>query len=626
MAAKLLLSLLALSPVLVASEPAPLVFLDPNLPVPGIDEGEHTFSLRHLLHHGTFRYPQMLKRLDVLPDTLVATEDTQTLRSRPTFKASSKVKKATRLQDRSKDVMETHLLNHRMGKFSTFGVDAWISEPVRQPNITDKATVVALSKVAADAYIEVQGTDDWLDVGTPYNVSKDFGWQDQGLRGHIFADETNSTVIIGLKGTSSAVFDGAETTTNDKINDNLLFSCCCARVSYLWTPVCDCYSGTAYTCNSVCLRDALMDEDRYYRAALQLYYNVTHMYPSAQVWVVGHSLGGALSSLIGQTYGIPAVAFEAPGEALASNRIGLPLPPGSSRQTDAIPVYHFGHTADPVFMGTCNGVGSLCSIGGYAMESRCHAGMECVYDTVGEKGWRIGLGYHRIQSVVRDVIEAWETVPECKFEPDCMDCFNWNFVTGNETKTTTTTKPTTTTTTTCKTPGWWGCRDLTITTSPTTTATITTTTCSSYGWFGNCLDPITTTAVISPTTITTPASTSAIPTPTSTITSTDTCSHRGWFGGCLDPETPSATPTPTTTPCLTPGRLWGCRDPVPETTTTLPTTTGEGSGEAQETGTPRRPGCDAYEMKCADRALWGFGWCRQWELVPSCDPLLSNEL
>jgi putative lipase involved disintegration of autophagic bodies len=40
----------------------------------------------------------------------------------------------------------------------------------------------------------------------------------------------------------------------------------------------------------------------------------------------GHSLGGALASLLGVTFGAPVVAFEAPGEKLASKRLHLPIP------------------------------------------------------------------------------------------------------------------------------------------------------------------------------------------------------------------------------------------------------------------------------------------------------------
>lgn len=50
------------------------------------------------------------------------------------------------------------------------------------------------------------------------------------------------------------------------------------------------------------------------------------MYPNANIWLTGHSLGGGLSSLIGATFGVPVVAFESPAERLASQRLHLPRP------------------------------------------------------------------------------------------------------------------------------------------------------------------------------------------------------------------------------------------------------------------------------------------------------------
>jgi len=41
-----------------------------------------------------------------------------------------------------------------------------------------------------------------------------------------------------------------------------------------------------------------------------LYNNITSLYPNANTWVVGHSLGGSLASLLGVTFGVPVVAFE----------------------------------------------------------------------------------------------------------------------------------------------------------------------------------------------------------------------------------------------------------------------------------------------------------------------------
>ena len=264
----------------------------------------------------------------------------------------------------------------------------------------------------------------------------------------------------------SAVFDGAETTTNDKVNDNLFFSCCCAEQGhFLWRKVCDCRSKT-YTCNQTCIVEALRDENRYYRASINLYGNVTELYPNSSVWVTGHSLGGSVGSLLGMTFGLPTITFEAPGDALPTTRLGLPAPPQSVlgapqtwRNTGA---YHFGHTADPVYMGTCNGFFSSCTIGGYAFESQCHTGYRCVYDTVGDKGWRADIRTHQIINVISNVLEVYDTVPACEPDDECVDCSNWRFFESNRSTITTTTSLSTSTsasrtrTSICKTPGWWG--------------------------------------------------------------------------------------------------------------------------------------------------------------------------
>jgi lipase ATG15 len=374
----------------------------------------------------------------------------------------------------------------------------------------------------------------------------------------------------------------------------LFFSCCCAQQGqWTWHQVCDCATST-YSCNNTCVAKALREESRYYAAARELYSNVTELYPDSTIWIVGHSLGGAVSSLLGLTYGLPVVTFEAVPEALAATRLGLPIPPGSdatapqTRQNTG--AYHFGHTADPIYIGTCNGATASCSFAGYALETACHTGSECVYDVVADKGWRVGIGTHKIRAVISDVILKYDEVPECSMTPECRDCAQWKMYESNGTETTTTSRSTTTTrtrtrTSTCETPGWWGCLDTTttgVTSHTTTTSSLSTSTCKTPGWFG-CKDKTTTTSKI---------------TTTSVVTMT--------------------TATPTTT-CETPGRWWGCWDgdgddmttttgPAPGTRTQPPITKGPTSATSVAAPTSSAPSKDGQCL----RRNW-FGRCKEWE-------------
>ena len=523
----------------------------PNTSLPS--SRDHEFTLRHVFHHGTYEYPNLHKRLDVRPeDVLKVTKekgDVQALTG--PLHARSRQIPIQRLSDRRMSIVQNLVSSARLtGLPPSLDPSAWILDEVLAPNVTDKETVISLALMAANAYTEEPGTGEWEDVNGGFNYSDSFGWEGDGLRGHIFADEGNSTVVVALKGTTPAVFDGAGSTTKDKINDNLFFSCCCAQGGhYLWRQVCDCASS-AFTCNQTCLIKALRRENRYYQAATELYGNVTELYPHSNIWLAGHSLGGSVSSMLGLTFGLPVTTFEAPGEALAAARLGLPAPPDShpnapqSRQNTG--AYHFGHTADPIFMGSCNGATSGCTLGGYAMETQCHTGNVCIYDTVNDNNWRVSISYHKIRSVISDVMRAYDNLPECVQDTECVDCFNWKYFESNGSDTTTTSSSSSSTTSqtrtsTCRTPGWWGCRDETTTTTTTsqtiltTTLTSTTVTCKSYGWFGGCLDSSTTTIK------TTQTGTTGLPTATTTSTEknasrTHPCQHRSWFGWCKDAQ------------------------------------------------------------------------------------------
>lgn len=97
----------------------------------------------------------------------------------------------------------------------------WTQDRLRIPNITDRNTVVSLAKIANDAYIKIPRTEDWLELNSLWNVTNDFGWEENGIRGHVFANKNNNSVIIGLKGTSPPSYSSG-TGANDKSNVCLL--------------------------------------------------------------------------------------------------------------------------------------------------------------------------------------------------------------------------------------------------------------------------------------------------------------------------------------------------------------------------------------------------------------------
>ncbi|KAI0288839.1 Alpha/Beta hydrolase protein [Russula brevipes] len=231
---------------------------------------------------------------------------------------------------------------------------------------------------------------------TPHH--KPVGWEpdDDGF-GYVFATDDNSAVVLSVKGTSPRRKD-----------NNLLFSCCCARINWSWTTVCDCYRS-GWKCNQNCLEDALIEESLFYPIGTNLYNNITFMFPNANIWVIGHSLGGSLASLLGATFGV--------------------LVPSTHHIT------HVWHTADPIAMGTCNGVLSSCAIGGYAMESRCHFGNIIEYDTVSNLSWSVDVRTHAIAQMIEKVlsqpwaaaVELGREVPPLKRQDDCVDCYKWDF-------------------------------------------------------------------------------------------------------------------------------------------------------------------------------------------------------
>ncbi|KAI4622189.1 hypothetical protein J4E83_004929 [Alternaria metachromatica] len=379
------------------------------------------FTLRHLLDHGAGRPGPRARRFDVTPERFaVAGIDSRigpfTIKSAPV----------------------------KIERPALRGYDAqipmspmWIAEDIPGPDVTDKNTVISFANMSEDAY--KVGPDDagWMDVDGHYNSSVPFGWDDSGIRGHVFSDDTNSTIILAVKGTTVAMFEGDGTSVHDKENDNLYGSCCCGQGgTYLWRKVCDCQTGT-YSCDEQCVKNELRKPNRYYAATVELYQEVVKIYPDAHIMTTGHSLGGVLASLIGLQHGIPAVTFEAYPQALAAKRLGLPAAGDVAPLRKNTGGFHFGHTADPVYMGTCNGATSFCSIGGYAFETLCHTGKKCPYDVVKDWGWRQNTQTHSLRYAIDNVYMKYDEAAKCQEEDvGCVDCYLWKFENGTKTTTT----------------------------------------------------------------------------------------------------------------------------------------------------------------------------------------------
>lgn len=291
-------------------------------------------------------------------------------------------------------------------------LDTFIDFKDSYPNVRDSETVLTFGRMAQIAYDDLD-----KQIG--------FGWENDGLRGYIFM-QVNFTdipkIVIAIKGTSARFFGIGESSTfkNDKFNDNLMFSCCCGKVDRSWWGVCGCSFQNA-TCNSTCLlKFTNSGSDTYYNQAQSIYNYVKSVYPHSDIYMTGHSLGGALAALIAYTNGIPAITFNSPGSRLFAQRIGLLH---DSDIVSDLPIWNFGNSGDPIYLGECRGVTSICYMAGYAMESKCHLGKTCTYMTNSSKS----IMNHRIKYMVDNVLENL-SLPECKSQDDCQDCIEWNFV------------------------------------------------------------------------------------------------------------------------------------------------------------------------------------------------------
>ena len=211
-----------------------------------------TFQLRH--RHATTNTSRIIFS-DISPISLSIGGDTETQ-----FSVQTKINRVPRPES----FAAFNKARRNPQKALTPALD-WNHWDVVSPDISKRNTLLQLGKMSFDTYA-ADNTTEWYDVSDSWDSSP-FGWhpEEDGMRGHIFVSADNSTVVIAIKGTSAPWLagGGGPTVAKDKQNDNLLFSCCCARVGPTWSTVCSCYDGS-YRCDSQCVQDALVENEGLY--------------------------------------------------------------------------------------------------------------------------------------------------------------------------------------------------------------------------------------------------------------------------------------------------------------------------------------------------------------------------
>ena len=276
----------------------------------------------------------------------------------------------------------------------------WINNP--NYNVTD----ISLDNNTVKSFYFKNLNDDFPPVISFKGTSTIFGLQENGYINYSIYDYDKNNL------------HQYSTYYSDKFNDNLYFSCCFYKQSSIFNSSdCDCKEKEKEKmCCKKCYKDSLQFNLNYIKIASNIINNIKDDIDFNNIVFTGHSLGGTIATLMGILYNKTAISFQSPGNQYYLDLIGL---------TAHDNIYHFGHNADPLFLGNC---GKTCSTFGYHVYTKCHSGYTCSYDAKEKLNYTESILNHRIDTIIKNIIPHWRNdFPHCVKNTECSDCESWTF-------------------------------------------------------------------------------------------------------------------------------------------------------------------------------------------------------
>jgi lipase ATG15 len=168
-----------------------------------------------------------------------------------------------------------------------------------------------------------------LAYNNPIDDSIDLSNDTSTVRAYLFSDTTQNAHVIALKGTSTLLgkahpVDNLKVDiSNDKKNDNMFFGCCFHKQTPLFP--CNCSFKEKKMCCKSCFEKSLKYKLNYFVIGKQILHDVNRLidFNNSKVILTGHSLGGALATMLGLVFDKTAVSFESPGERNYMEKAGI---------------------------------------------------------------------------------------------------------------------------------------------------------------------------------------------------------------------------------------------------------------------------------------------------------------